>query len=75
LPPASQEFCPQYHSYASPFKFPKRLTYTRVEPIINPQLPIEEAGYQHRRSIVDQVTLLTQDIAKTFWHMTPPYGT
>jgi len=42
-----------------PFKILERLMYARVEPIIDPLLPQEQAGFRHRRSAVDQVTLLT----------------
>jgi len=44
------------------FKILKRLIWTRVESIIDPLLPQEQVGFWHRRSTVDQVTLLTQDI-------------
>ena len=49
-----------------PFKILERLTYTRVETIIDPLLPQEEAGFRQRRSAVDQVTLLAQDIEDSF---------
>jgi len=49
-----------------PFKILERLIYLRVEPIIDPLLPLEPAGFQHRMSTVDQVTLLTQDIGDSF---------
>ena len=39
-----------------------RDSYARVDPIIDPLLPWEQAGFRHGRSTVDQVTLLTQDI-------------
>jgi len=45
-----------------PFKIHERLIYARVETIIDPLLTHEQAGFQHGRSTVDQVTLLTQDI-------------
>ena len=32
----------------------------------DPPLPQEQAGFQHRRSALDQVTLLTQDIKDSF---------
>jgi len=38
------------------------LIYARVDPIIDPLLLREQAGFRHRRLTVDQVTLLTQDI-------------
>ena len=49
-----------------PFEILERLIYARVEPIINPLLPQEQAGFRHGRSIIDQVTLLTQDIKDSF---------
>jgi len=41
------------------FKILERLIYIRVDPIIDPLLPREQAGFRHGRSTVDQVTLLT----------------
>jgi len=49
-----------------PFKILERLIYARVETIIDPLLPQEQAGFRHGRSAVDQVTLLTQDIEDSF---------
>jgi len=49
-----------------PLKILERLIYARVEPIIDPLLPQEQAGFQHGRSTLDQVTLLTQDIEDSF---------
>ena len=49
-----------------PFKILERLIYTRVEPIIDPLLPQEQAGFRRKRSTVDQVTLLTQEIEDSF---------
>jgi len=49
-----------------PFKTLERLIYTRVEPIIDPLLPQEQAGFRHGRSTINQVTLLTQDIENSF---------
>jgi len=43
-----------------------RLIYLRVEPIIDPLIPQEQAGFRHWRSAADQVTLLTQDIVDSF---------
>ena len=42
-----------------PYKILERLIYTRVEPLINPLLPKEQAGFRHGKSTVDQVILLT----------------
>jgi len=49
-----------------PFKILERLIYARVNPIIDPLLPREQAGFRHGRSTVDQVTLLTEDIEDSF---------
>jgi len=49
-----------------PFKILERLICANVEPTIDPLLQQEQAGFQHRRSTVDQVTLLTQGIEKSF---------
>ncbi|KAJ3590141.1 hypothetical protein NHX12_008095 [Muraenolepis orangiensis] len=38
----------------------------RIEPVVDPQLPREQAGFRRGRSTVDQVTLLTQDIEDSF---------
>ena len=45
------------------YKIMERLIYARIEPIIDPLLPQEQAGFRRGRSTVDQVTLLTQEIA------------
>jgi len=42
------------------------LIYARAEPIIDPLLPKEQAGFPHGRSTVGWVTLLTQDIEDSF---------
>ena len=44
----------------------ERLTYARIEPIVNPLLPQEQAGFRRGRSTTDQVTLLTQGIEDSF---------
>jgi len=49
-----------------PFKILETLIYARVEPIIDPLLPQEQADFRHGRSTVDQVTLLTHDIEDSF---------
>ena len=38
------------------------MIHGRINPITDPQLPHEQAGFRKGRSMVDQVTLLTQDI-------------
>jgi len=45
-----------------PFNIVDRFIYARINPIIDPLLPQEQAGFRHGRSTIDQVTLLTQDI-------------
>ena len=49
-----------------PYKILERLIYARVEPFIDPLLPKEQAGLRHRKSTVDQVVLLTQNIEDSF---------
>ena len=42
------------------------MIHGRINPIIDPQLPHEQAGFRKERSTVDQVTQLTQDIEDCF---------
>ena len=49
-----------------PYKILERLIYARVELLIDPLLPKEQAGFQRRKSTVDQVVLLTQNIEDSF---------
>ena len=49
-----------------PYKILKRLIYARVEPLIDPLLPKEQAGFRREKSTVDQVILLTQNIEDSF---------
>ena len=49
-----------------PFKILERLIYARIEPIIDSLLSQEQAGFRRRRSTVDQVTLLNQEIEDSF---------
>ena len=44
----------------------QRMIHGRINLIIDPQLPYEQAGFCKRRSTVDQVTLLTHDIEDCF---------
>ena len=44
-----------------PLKLHERLLLARLEPVIDPQLPPQQAGFRHGRSTTDQVTLLTDD--------------
>ena len=45
-----------------PYKILERLIQARVEPIVDPLLPREQAGFRRGRSTVDQTVLLTQNI-------------
>ena len=49
-----------------PYKILERLIYACVEPLINPLLPKEQAGFRRGKSTVDQVVLLTQNIEDSF---------
>ena len=45
-----------------PYKILEKLIYARVEPIISQLLPQDQAGFRQKRSAIDQVILLTQEI-------------
>ena len=49
-------------SVCVPYKILERLIYTRVEPLIDPLLPKEQAVFRRGKSTIDQVVLLTQNI-------------
>ncbi|KAJ3589190.1 hypothetical protein NHX12_010037, partial [Muraenolepis orangiensis] len=49
-----------------PFKILERMIHSRIEPVVDSQLPKEQAGFRRGRSTVDQVTLLTQDLEDSF---------
>ena len=49
-----------------PYKILERLIYARVEPLIDPLLPKDQAGFGRGKSTVDQVVLLTQNIDYSF---------
>ena len=49
-----------------PYKILVKLIYARVEPLIDPLLPKEQAGFRRRKSTVDQVVLLSQNIEDSF---------
>ena len=48
------------------YKILERLIYPRVEPLIDPLLPKEQAGFRCGKSTVDQVVLLIQNIEDSF---------
>ena len=48
------------------YKILERLIYACVEPLINPLVPEEQAGFRRGKSTVDQVVLLTQNIKDFF---------
>ena len=60
-----QSYC-SISLFCVPYKLLERLIYNRVEPIVDPLLPKEQAGGRHRKSSVDQVLLLTQNIEDSF---------
>lgn len=49
-----------------PFKLLEHLILSHITPVIDPQLPKEQAGFRSGRSTTDQVTLLCQDIEDSF---------
>ena len=49
-----------------PYKILKKLIYACVEPLIDPLLLKEQARFQHGKSTIDQVVLLTQNIKGSF---------
>ena len=48
------------------YKILERLFYAHIEPLVDPLLPKEQAGFQRGKSTVDQVVLLTQNIENSF---------
>ena len=68
-PKKSKENPKSYHPISMlcvPYKILERLIHNRVEPIIDPQLPREQAGFWHGRSTVDQTVWFTQNIKDSF---------
>ena len=49
-----------------PYKILERLIHARVEPIVDPLLPREQAGFRQGRSTVYQTVLFTQNIEDSF---------
>ena len=48
------------------YKILERLIYARVEPLVDPLHPKEQAGFRRGKSTVDQIVLLTQNIEDSF---------
>ena len=48
------------------YKLMERLILTRINPIVDPLLPHDQAGFRQGRSTVDQVARLTQSIEHAF---------
>ena len=48
------------------YKILERLTHARVEPIVDPLFPREQAGFRQGRPTVDQTVWLTQNIEDSF---------
>ena len=49
-----------------PYKILERFIHARMEPIVDPLLSKEQAGFRRVRSTVDQTVLLTQSIEDSF---------
>ena len=49
-----------------PYTILERLLHSRVEPMIDPHLPSEQAGFRRDRSTLEQVTRISQDIEDCF---------
>ena len=56
----------QSRSFVSRSSSWKELLLVRLEPIIDPQLPNEQAGFRRGRSTVHQIVNLTDDIEEAF---------
>ena len=48
------------------YKILEKLIQARVEPIVDPLLPREKAGFRRGRATVDQTVLLTQNIEDSY---------
>ena len=49
-----------------PYKILERLILARIYPVMEPQLPTQQAGFRQGRSTVQQVLKLTSEIEKSF---------
>ena len=49
-----------------PYKILERLIYARLEPLVDPLLPKEQAGFRRGKSTVDQVVPVIQNIEDSF---------
>ena len=65
-PAGNPKICQIISLLCVPYKILEKPIYARVEPLIDPLLPKEQAGFQHGKSTVDQVVLLTQNIEDFF---------
>ena len=54
--------------FCVPFKILERLIHSRIDPVVDPQLPREQTGFRRGRSTAEQVKLLTQYIKDSFQH-------
>ena len=74
-PPKTKQTCARSQVVYRPISLPcvpsnilERLIHNRIDPVVDPQLPREQAGFRRGRPTVDQVTLLTQYIEDSFQH-------
>ena len=61
----AQELSPDLFALYSLYE-PRKVIHTCVEPIIDPPLPVEQAGFWHGRSTVNHAVLLIQNIEDGF---------
>ena len=70
LKPGKHETSPQSYwlisLLCSTYKLMEHLLLYRINPIIDPLLPNDQAGFRQGRSTVDQVVRLTQSIEQSF---------
>ena len=63
-----QSYCP-ISLLCSSYKLMERMILSRINPIVDPLLPGEQAGFRSGKSTCDQVAKLTQDIERAFQNM------